>query len=204
MLSTAHDRHEDLTALVTGLPDDAVMWTPCADAPALAGLVLHILDVEGHLAAIAAGEDDHWAGENGSHILDGATGAALRDAIFDLEARMRAMFASIDDARLEALPPVAVRRSDKRCWRTWTIARSITARRNSRGTSGKLRIRTPQERTSIGASDLRTRIDPIRVLASDRGRHHRRQPGGRRAERAPGRSRREGRARAAPGAPDPF
>ena len=80
-LGTTHDRHEDLAALVTGLPDDALAWTPCADAPALAGLVLHILDVEGHLAAIAAGEDDHWAGENGSHILDSATGAALRDAI---------------------------------------------------------------------------------------------------------------------------
>jgi Protein of unknown function (DUF664) len=105
MLGTTHDRHEDLAALVTGLPDDALAWTPCADAPALAGLVLHILDVEGHLAAIAAGEDDHWAGENGSHILDSATGAALRDAIFDLEARMRAMFASIDNARLEASAP---------------------------------------------------------------------------------------------------
>jgi hypothetical protein len=101
MLSTAHDRHLDLAALVTGLPADALLWTPCADAPALAGLVLHILDVEGHLAAIAAGEDDHWAGENGSHILDSATKAELLDAIADADTRMRLALASLDDARLE-------------------------------------------------------------------------------------------------------
>ena len=105
MLSTAHDRHLDLAALVTGLPDDAVTWTPCADAPALAGLVLHILDVERHLATIAAGEDDHWAGDNGSHILDRATAAELRDAITDLDARMMSAFASMNDARLEASVP---------------------------------------------------------------------------------------------------
>jgi len=105
MLSTAQDRHVDLAALVAGLPDHALTWTPCADAPALAGLVLHILDVEGHLAAIAAGEDDHWAGENGSHILDSATAAELRDAIFDRDAGMRAVFASIDGARLGASAP---------------------------------------------------------------------------------------------------
>ena len=55
MLGTTHDRHLDLAGLVGGLPDEALAWTPCADAPALAGLVLHILDVEGHLVAIAAG-----------------------------------------------------------------------------------------------------------------------------------------------------
>jgi hypothetical protein len=67
--------------------------------------VLHVLDVEGHLAAIAAGEDDHWSGENGTHILDRATAAELRDAIADLDARMRPAFASIDDTRLEASAP---------------------------------------------------------------------------------------------------
>ena len=105
MLSTTHDRHLDLAALVTDLPDDALAWTPCVDAPALAGLVLHILDVEGHLTAMAAGEDDHWAGENGSHILDSATAAALRIAIADADARTKLGLASIDDARLEASAP---------------------------------------------------------------------------------------------------
>jgi len=98
MLGTAHDRHLDLAALVGGLPDEALAWTPCADAPALAGLVLHILDVEGHLVAIAAGEDDHWAGENGSHILDSATAEELRDAIAALSVKIRGAFASIDEA----------------------------------------------------------------------------------------------------------
>jgi hypothetical protein len=105
MLSTAHDRHLDLAALITGLPDDALVWTPCADAPALAGLVLHILDVEGHLAAIAAGEDDHWAGENGSHILDSATKAELHDAIAETDTRVRLAWASIDAVRLDDPAP---------------------------------------------------------------------------------------------------
>jgi len=109
MLGTTHDRHLDLAGLVGGLPDEALAWTPCADAPALAGLVLHILDVEGHLVAIAAGEDDHWAGENGSHILDSATAEELRDAIAALSVKIRGAFASIDEARLEALAPGAGR-----------------------------------------------------------------------------------------------
>jgi uncharacterized damage-inducible protein DinB len=101
MMSTTHDRHLDLAALVDSLGEGDLSWTPCADAPALAGLVLHILDVEGHLAAIANGEDDHWTGENGSHILDRASSDELSAAIDTIDARIRAAFASLDETRLE-------------------------------------------------------------------------------------------------------
>jgi hypothetical protein len=101
-MSTTHDRHLDLAALIHGLGDEDLSWTPCADAPALAGLVLHILDIEGHLAAIANGEDDHWTGENGSRILDSATSDELRAAIDAVDARIWTAFASLDEARLEA------------------------------------------------------------------------------------------------------
>jgi uncharacterized damage-inducible protein DinB len=102
ILSTTQDRHADLAALIDGLGDDDLTWTPCDGAPALAGLVLHILDVEGHLAAIAVGEDDHWTGENGSHILDTASLDDLRKAIDDADARVRTVFATLDHERLES------------------------------------------------------------------------------------------------------
>jgi hypothetical protein len=105
MLSTTHDRHVDLASLIDGLGDDDLRWTPCAEAPALAGLVLHILDVEGHLAAMAVGEDDHWTAENGSHILDSATLEDLHGAIDDVDDRVRTAFASLDDARLDSPVP---------------------------------------------------------------------------------------------------
>jgi uncharacterized damage-inducible protein DinB len=103
--STTRDRHQDLAALIAGLSDDDLTWAPCAGAPALAGLVLHILDVEGHLAAIAVGVDDRWTGENGSHILDVATLEDLRGAIDEVDARVRTAFASLDEARLETPLP---------------------------------------------------------------------------------------------------
>jgi hypothetical protein len=109
ILSTTHDRHQDLAVLIIGLSDDDLTWAPCAGAPALAGLVLHILDVEGHLAAIALDVDDQWTGENGSHILDAATLEDLRTAIDEVDARMRTAFASLDEARLEARLPAGQR-----------------------------------------------------------------------------------------------
>jgi DinB superfamily len=105
ILSTTHDRHVDLAALIDGLDDGGLTWAPAPEAPALAGLVLHILDVEGHLAAIASGEDDAWTGENGSHILDGATFEELREAIDDVDRRVWTAFASLDEARLNTSIP---------------------------------------------------------------------------------------------------
>ena len=102
MLSTTHDRHLDLVALISGLPGAALGWVPGPDAPALAGLVLHIVDVETHLASIADGVDDRWAGDNGSHIRDLATSAELRDALERADARMQVAFAALDLGRLEA------------------------------------------------------------------------------------------------------
>jgi hypothetical protein len=104
-MSTTQDRHIDLAALIVGLGEDGLTWAPAPQAPALAGIVLHILDVEGHLAAIASGVDDGWTGELGSHILDTATYDELRQAIHDIYRRVWTAFASLDEAALVAPLP---------------------------------------------------------------------------------------------------
>src|SRR6185312_14537364 len=75
--STTRDRHEDLANLVRGLPEGGLTWTPAPDAPAIAGLTLHVLDVERHVASLIEGIDDGWTGERGTRILEAADEAQL-------------------------------------------------------------------------------------------------------------------------------
>jgi DinB family protein len=102
LLGTTHDRHEDMTNLVRGLPEDALAWTPAEGASAMAGIVLHILDVESYLASVATGEDIGWTGERGSHIHDRATEAALVAAIEDVDTRVKRAFGALTTERFES------------------------------------------------------------------------------------------------------
>lgn len=81
VLAAAAERHEDMASLVSGLPDGALDWLPAEAATSLAGLALHIIDVETHIAALARGEDDGWAGENGSRTAETAIERELLEAI---------------------------------------------------------------------------------------------------------------------------
>jgi hypothetical protein len=81
LIATTRERHKDMTNLVTGLPADALDWRFALDAASLAGLCLHIVDVEGHVARLALREQHHWPGANGSRMQESATEQALRDEI---------------------------------------------------------------------------------------------------------------------------
>jgi hypothetical protein len=76
--------------LVSGLPDGALDWRPAEDAASLAGLALHILDVEEYLAGLAAGEDPDWAGENGSRMDESLPPESLMAEIERVDARLKA------------------------------------------------------------------------------------------------------------------
>lgn len=81
LASTTRDRHQDLIDIVDGLPDEALAWTPAPDAPAIAGLVLHIVDVEAHLARLASKGDPDWTGERGTRIEETADRGSLIEEI---------------------------------------------------------------------------------------------------------------------------
>jgi len=79
--STTQDRHRDMTNLVRGLPREALAWVPADGASSLAGLTLHILDVERYLTALVTGEDIGWTGELGTRIQETAADHELVAAI---------------------------------------------------------------------------------------------------------------------------
>jgi len=102
LLSTTRDRHEDMIALVGRLPEGALAWSPAADAPTLAGLALHILDVERYVLSVAVGEDIGWTGERGTHIGDVASEEELVAAIDTADRWFVGAFEALTEERLAA------------------------------------------------------------------------------------------------------
>ena len=103
LMSTTRDRHEDMRALVQGLADGGLTWSPAEDAPALAGLALHILDVERYVVSVATGEEMGWTGERGTHIRDAATEDDLVAAIEEMDRRIAAALGRLTNEHLAAL-----------------------------------------------------------------------------------------------------
>ena len=93
VLSTTHDRHLDMTRLVAGLPPEGLAWVPADGASALAGLTLHILDVERYLTALVTGEDIGWTGELGTRIDETA---AEQELVAAIEARDEELTAALE------------------------------------------------------------------------------------------------------------
>jgi uncharacterized damage-inducible protein DinB len=105
LLTTTHERHEDMANLVRGLPGGGLTWSPGGNAPALAGLALHILDVERYLVALASGQDIEWTGEDGSRILEEATEAELVAAIDETDRQLTKALERVSEERLSATQP---------------------------------------------------------------------------------------------------
>jgi hypothetical protein len=97
LASTTRDRHDDMRALVRGLPRGGLTWSPGDGAPTIAGLTLHVLDVEGYLAALAAGEPTGWTGERGTRIEEEATEAELMASIDEVDRRLAQGLAGLID-----------------------------------------------------------------------------------------------------------
>jgi len=76
-----------------------------ADAPALAGLALHILEVERYVLSVVVGEDIGWTGERGTHIEDVATEHELVAAIQQTDQRFVDAFEALTPERRAAETP---------------------------------------------------------------------------------------------------
>ena len=101
LLDTTHERHWDMTQLVSGLPDEALDWLPAPFSASLAGLVLHIVDVETHVARLALGEPEpDWTGGNGSRMTESVDYEGLRTAIDGADELLKGALSRITDARL--------------------------------------------------------------------------------------------------------
>jgi hypothetical protein len=99
LLSTTHDRHLDMTRLVGGLPPGGLKWVPADGASTLAGLTLHVLDVERYLVALLTGEDIGWTGQRGTRITEEATETELIAEIEERDAEMKAAIAAVTAER---------------------------------------------------------------------------------------------------------
>jgi hypothetical protein len=109
LLTTSHERHLDMANLVAGLPAGALDWRPFPDAASLAGLALHILDVEEYLAALAAGEPVEWTGENGSRMDESAAEAELLAELERVDALLKRALETVAAERLPAPQPAESR-----------------------------------------------------------------------------------------------
>jgi hypothetical protein len=105
LLATSHERHFDMVNLVRGLPPGALDWRPAPDAASLAGLALHILDVEEAVARLAAGEVYAWTAENGSRMDESAEETLLVDEILRVDGVVKSRLSGLTGERLGAALP---------------------------------------------------------------------------------------------------
>jgi hypothetical protein len=105
LLTTTHERHIDMANLVAGMPDEGINWRPLADSASLAGLVLHIVDVEDYLASLAAGPAREWTGGNGSRMDESASAEQLIAEIERVDATLKSALASVTPEGLAAPQP---------------------------------------------------------------------------------------------------
>lgn len=98
LLATAHERHVDMSDLVSGLPDGALDWRPAERVNSLAGLVRHIVDIESHAARLGRGDDEwRWDDSDGAHLEEGGTESDLLAAIADCDALVKDVLESLDE-----------------------------------------------------------------------------------------------------------
>ena len=95
----------DLIALVSDLPAGGLSWAPGPDAAHISGLVMHILEVEQYLAAIAGGQDVEWAGTNGSSMDLAVGSTALVERIIEVDLALKRALETVPPARLDAIQP---------------------------------------------------------------------------------------------------
>lgn len=105
LLTTAHERHMDLIALVAGLPAEALASSPGPQAAHISGLVMHILEVEEYLAAVASGQDVEWSGTNGSSMEIAVESSDLIGRITIVDSRLKDALATIPPERLDIIQP---------------------------------------------------------------------------------------------------
>ena len=89
LIATMDDRHTDMAALLTGLPDGGLDWAPAADGNSLADLARHILDIEGHVRRELSGGDLAWSGANGTQIDAPSDAGVLSDLLEEVGQELR-------------------------------------------------------------------------------------------------------------------
>lgn len=105
LLTTTHERHTDLIALVSGLPAGGLAWAPGPQTAHISGLVMHILEVEEYLAQVASGEPVEWEGANGSSIDLALSEASLIARITEVDQQLKAALEGLPPRRLEERQP---------------------------------------------------------------------------------------------------
>lgn len=68
ILTTTHERHLDMLALVRDLPANALAWRPGQEMSSLSGLVRHMMDDETEFIHSIVGMESGWPGTNGEFM----------------------------------------------------------------------------------------------------------------------------------------
>lgn len=105
LLTVIHACHADMIALVQGVDVEGLKWMPTPSSPHLSGLVLHVLEVEDHLARLLDGESVESQGSLGS-----SNDLVMRDRhlvarIADTDARLKRSLESMTTDRLASRCP---------------------------------------------------------------------------------------------------
>jgi hypothetical protein len=105
ILTTTHERHVELCNLIRDLPDDALSWRPGPAMSSLAGIVRHVMDDETEFVRSLAGMPNGWPGINGEWMDATGTAASLVALIADGDTLLKAVYATLTEARLRQPHP---------------------------------------------------------------------------------------------------
>lgn len=106
LVNVVHENHQDMIALVRGVDVEGLKWMPIREKTAhLSGLVLHVLEVEDYLAALAEGSNEPWTRPLGS-----SNDLVMRDTelvarIEATDVRLKKALGFVAEQRLAALCP---------------------------------------------------------------------------------------------------
>lgn len=109
LAETVRARCDDMAELVSGLPEGALDWRFAPEATPLAGLCLHIVHLDRHVAGLLSGSAGDFDATNGARTSDSATESDLREA---LDRVSRALADALERADLAQLPASVIEELD--------------------------------------------------------------------------------------------
>lgn len=98
-----HERHEDMLALVAGLPAGALLWQAADAMASIGGIAAHILLVEDYAVHAVAGESlAGWMGTNGQGMDAVSSESELCARIVAVDRHAKALLCEVAEAKLRS------------------------------------------------------------------------------------------------------
>jgi hypothetical protein len=103
LIRVLHERHEDMLALVSGLPPGGLQWQAADEMASLGGIAARILLVEDYAIHAVAGESlEGWMGTNGQGMDAVISESELCARIVAVDRHAKALLCDVDEQQLLA------------------------------------------------------------------------------------------------------